>query len=74
MKTKKLWTILILLLVAGAALFGWSQIRRGFSARATPSRIEMMAARGARSLAIPSSPFRRKINQDTTAREDFQLR
>ena len=33
MKNRKLWAILILLLVVVAALFGWSQIRRGFSAR-----------------------------------------
>ena len=55
MKTKMKWTILILVGIACVALFGWSQIRRGFSARATPSRIEMMAARGVRRLAIPSS-------------------
>lgn len=55
MKTKTMWAILILVALSIAALFGWSQIRRGFSARAMPSRIEMMAARGARRLAIPSS-------------------
>ena len=55
MKTKMKWTVLILVVIACAALIGWSQIRRGFSARAMPSRIEMMAARGARRLAIPSS-------------------
>ena len=55
MKIKKMWAILILIALSIAALFGWSQIRRGFSARAMPSRIEMMAARGARRLAIPSS-------------------
>ena len=55
MRSKNVWAILILLLVVGAVLFGWSQIRRGFSARAMPSRVEMMAARGARRLAIPSS-------------------
>ena len=55
MKRKKIWAILILIVIAVAVLYGWSQIRRGFSARAMPSRIEMMAARGARSLAIPSS-------------------
>ncbi len=55
MKTKMKWTVPILVVITAAGLFGWSQIRRGFSARATPSRIEMMAARGARRLAIPSS-------------------
>lgn len=55
MKTKTMWAILILVALSIAALFGWSQIRRGFSARAMPSRIEMMAARGARRLAIDRS-------------------
>lgn len=55
MKSRRIWTVLIFLALVVAALFGWSQIRRGFSARATPSRMEMFLARTARSLAIPAS-------------------
>lgn len=55
MKTKMRWGVLLLMVIVVVALYGWNQLRRGFSAREMPSRMEMMAARGARSLAVPSS-------------------
>ena len=47
--------VLLLLAVGAAAAFGWYEVRRGFSARATPSSIEVFAATTARRLAVPSS-------------------
>jgi mono/diheme cytochrome c family protein len=41
--------------VAGAAVFGWMTIRRGFSARDNPSAMEAYVAKTARKLAIPAS-------------------
>ena len=41
--------------IAGAALFGWVTIRRGFSARDNPSAIETYVAKTARRLSIPAS-------------------
>ena len=53
----KMKTALIILAfaVAGVGLFGWYEIRRGFSARETPSAIETFAALTARKLAVPSN-------------------
>lgn len=42
-----------LLLVAG--VFGWRAIRRGFSARDTPTKLETILATRARALAVPAS-------------------
>jgi mono/diheme cytochrome c family protein len=39
----------------GAAGYGWSLVRRGFSAHDQPSALESLVARTARSLAVPSS-------------------
>jgi mono/diheme cytochrome c family protein len=41
--------------VAAAAALGWLTIRRGFSARDTPSAVEAYVAKTARKLAIPAS-------------------
>jgi mono/diheme cytochrome c family protein len=41
--------------VAAAAALGWLTIRRGFSARDTPSAMEAYVAKTARKLAIPAS-------------------
>lgn len=45
-------SLIALLAVAG---YGWSLIRRGFSANDEPSALEAFAARTARSLAVPAS-------------------
>jgi mono/diheme cytochrome c family protein len=41
--------------VAGAVAFGWMTIRRGFSARDSPSAMEALVARTARMLSMPAS-------------------
>lgn len=46
--------ILLLMVLAAAVAFGWYGIRRGFSARGTPSSVETLAARAARAVALPS--------------------
>lgn len=44
---------IVILLAIG--IYGWSLIRRGFSAHDQPSALESLAARTARSLAVPAS-------------------
>jgi mono/diheme cytochrome c family protein len=41
--------------VTGAVAFGWMTIRRGFSARDSPSGMEALVARTARRLSMPAS-------------------
>lgn len=41
--------------IAGAAVFGWVTIRRGFSARDNPSAMEAYVAKTARKLSVPAS-------------------
>jgi mono/diheme cytochrome c family protein len=55
MKTLKLVVLALLMFVISGAVFGWFEIRRGFSARTEPSSIEMFAATTARQLAVPSA-------------------
>src|SRR5439155_27109894 len=47
-----LWRAAVAIVVATAA--GWSIVRRGFSARDEPSRIEKLFARRVRALAVPA--------------------
>ena len=55
MKTwKKILAVLVLLLLVGAFL-GWRAIQRGFSARETPTAMEVFVATKARALAVPAS-------------------
>ena len=54
----KPWKAILLILFAlalAAAVYGLILVRRGFSALATPSAIEELAATTARKLAVPSS-------------------
>jgi hypothetical protein len=55
MKTSKKVAIALLVLVVVGGFFGWRIIRRGFSARDTPTRLEVFVATAARSLAVPAS-------------------
>ena len=48
-------TLLLSIVVAGIAAFGWVTIRRGFSARDNPSAMEAYVAKTARKLSIPAS-------------------
>jgi len=62
---------------AGAAAFGWTTIRRGFSARDNPSAIEAFVARTVRKLSIPASerdaknPFTPTVEVLNEARAHF---
>lgn len=54
----RLWrtvSLIVLAVVMAAAGYGITLVRRGFSARATPSSLEALAATIARSLAVPST-------------------
>ena len=47
--------------IAGAAVFGWMTIRRGFSARDNPSVVESYVAKAARRrLSVPTSERKAK--------------
>jgi len=72
-KTKLIRTagFLLLLAVGAAVAFGWHEVRRGFSARATPSSIEVFAATTARKLAVPAS-YRRLQNPLAATPENIQ--
>jgi mono/diheme cytochrome c family protein len=55
MKTLKKIAAPLLILVLVGAFFGWRGIQRGFSARETPTRVEVFIATKARALAVPAS-------------------
>jgi mono/diheme cytochrome c family protein len=55
MKTRKKIGLALVLLIMVGAFFSWRLIRLGFSARETPSRMEVFVATRARALAIPAS-------------------
>ena len=47
--------VILLLFVISGAVFGWFEIRGGFSARAEPSSIETLLATTARKMGVPSN-------------------
>ncbi|HKV95692.1 MAG TPA: cytochrome c [Candidatus Angelobacter sp.] len=55
MKTWKIVSLTLLALVLIVVAYGVTLVRRGFSALATPSAVEELAATTARKLAVPSS-------------------
>ncbi len=55
MKTWKKFAAAFLVLVLVGAFFAWRLIQRGFSARETPSRLEVVVATEARTLAVYTS-------------------
>jgi mono/diheme cytochrome c family protein len=70
----KPWKVVLLILFAlavAAAVYGLSLVRRGFSALATPSVIEELAATTARKLAVPSS-YRELRNPITPSTENIR--
>ena len=70
----KLWKVVSLILFAlavAAAGYGLTLVRRGFSALATPSAIEVLAATTARKLAVPSS-YRQLRNPITPSTENIR--
>ncbi len=58
---RRIIAALIFIALLGAAGYGWSLLRRGFSAHDEPSGLESLVARTARSLAVPAS-YRRLNN------------
>jgi mono/diheme cytochrome c family protein len=70
----KLWKVALLVIgaiIIGGVAYGTNLIRRGFSARATPSAIEAFAARTARRLAVPSN-YRQLRNPFPSSPENIQ--
>lgn len=57
---KKLLALLLIVLIVSAIIYGWVIIRRGFSAREQPSRVEHVLARWMRNLATPADAKERK--------------
>lgn len=55
MKMWKKLAVVLLILVGIGGFFGWRVLQRGFSARETPSKMEVFVATKARALAVPSS-------------------
>jgi len=55
MRIRTVLLFIIALGIGGAAVFGWSMIRRGFSARDAPSPMEAYIAKMARTLSVPAS-------------------
>ena len=55
MKPWKAVSLILLALAAAAVGYGLVLVRRGFSALATPSAVEVLAATTARKMAVPSS-------------------
>lgn len=55
MKTWKIVLFAVIAILAGGAIYLTALVRRGFSARENPSRIEAFAAQIAKSLAVPST-------------------
>jgi hypothetical protein len=55
MRKRPLFLTIVAAGVVGAAAFGWTTIRRGFSARDHPSALQALVAKTARKLSIPAS-------------------
>lgn len=55
MKTWKKAALVLLILIVVGGFFGWRILQRGFSARDTPTRMEVFVAAKARALAVPAS-------------------
>lgn len=69
----KLWRIVSLILfvlAVAVAVYGLMLLRRGFSALATPSAVEELAATTARKMAVPSS-YRQLHNPIPPSPENF---
>jgi mono/diheme cytochrome c family protein len=54
-KRTRVITVVVLLALGAAVLYGWMIIRRGFGAREQPSAVEEFLAHTARSLATPAA-------------------
>jgi hypothetical protein len=65
------WAIVLAMaaFVAGMGLYGVHMIHEGFSARDTPSRVEVLVARKARHWAIPSKANNLRNPMSATSRD-----
>ena len=63
--------VVLLVFVISGAVFGWFEIRRGFSARGEPSLIETFLATTVRKLALPST-YRQQRNPVLVSPENVQ--
>jgi mono/diheme cytochrome c family protein len=70
MKPWKIVSLILFVLVVAAATYALILVRRGFSALATPSAIEELAATTARRMAVPSG-YRRLRNPVTPSTENI---
>ena len=73
MKPWKVASLILLALVVAAAGYGLILVRRGFSALATPSVLEVFAATTARKIAVPSS-YRQLRNPIVASTENISGR
>ena len=71
MKPWKVALLILFALAVAAAGYGVILVRRGFSALATPSAIEVFAATTARKLAVPSA-YREHRNPITASTENIR--
>ena len=71
MKPWKVVSLILIALAVAAAGYGLILVRRGFSALATPSAIEELAATTARQLALPSA-YRQLRNPITPSTESIR--
>jgi len=71
MKPGKVLSLVLFALAVAAAGYGLILVRRGFSALATPSAIEELAATTARKLAVPSA-YRHLRNPITPSTENIR--
>jgi mono/diheme cytochrome c family protein len=53
-KAWKITGVLLIAAIAAVIVFGWYEVRRGFSARQEPSAIETLLAKTARNMAVPA--------------------
>jgi mono/diheme cytochrome c family protein len=67
----KFWKGVLLVIVVGGMAYGYSLVRRGFSARETPSALETFVAAATRRLALPSN-YRRLSNSFPVSPENIQ--
>ena len=54
MKAWKIAGVLLVAAIASVIVFGWYEVRRGFSARQEPTAIETLLAKTARNMAVPA--------------------
>jgi mono/diheme cytochrome c family protein len=71
MKALKLVGVVLLVFVMSGFVFGWIEIRRGFSARAEPFAVEALMATMARKLALPLT-YRQLRNPFAASPENIQ--